>query len=151
VGVPVTALRLLESIHGHLGVLAAIALLHPAILLRKGRPLSRGMKWSVGLTTLLVVAAFSLGLFIYGDYREIVKRPLLLAHYDVGMLFETKEHLAWGVLTLALGAGAAAFAAPREAIRLRQIAAVFYALSAALCLVTAGLGTYIAAVQSFPQ
>jgi hypothetical protein len=147
----VTLLRLLESIHGHFGILAAVALIHPAILLRKGRPLSRGMKWSVGLTTLLVIIAFGLGLFIYGDYREIVKRPLLLEHFDVGMLFETKEHLAWGVLCLALGAGSAAFLAPREATRLRQIAAVFYALAASLCLATAGLGTYIAAVQSFPQ
>ncbi len=145
-----TLLRILESIHGHLGVLAAVALIHPAILLRKGRPLSRGMRWSVGLTTLVVFLAFSMGIFIYEDYREVVKRPLLLGSFEVGMLFETKEHLAWGVLTLALGAGVAAFAAPREAKRLRQVAAVFYALAAILAFVVVALGTYVASVQGFP-
>jgi len=146
-----TWLRLLESIHGHLGVLAAIALIHPAILLRNGRPLSRGMRWSVGLTTAVVMLAFGMGLFIYEDYREIVKPVLLLSHHDAGMLFETKEHFAWGVLTSALGAGVAAWVAPRDAKRLRQIAAAFYAVAAVLCLATVGLGTYIASVQSFPQ
>ena len=43
-------LRLLESLHGHFGILAAVALMHPAILLRRGRALSRGMRWSIGLT-----------------------------------------------------------------------------------------------------
>lgn len=145
-----TLLRILEGVHGHLGVLAAVALIHPAILLRKGRPLSRGMRWSVGLTTMVVVAAFGMGLFIYGDYREVVKRPLLLGSFEVGMLFETKEHLAWGVLTLALGAGVAAFAAPREAKRLRQLSAAFYAVAAVLCFVVVALGTYVASVQGFP-
>ena len=50
-----TLLRLLESVHGHLGVLTAVALVHPAILLRRGLPLSRGARWSVWLTTLLAV------------------------------------------------------------------------------------------------
>jgi len=146
-----TWLRILESVHGHLGVLAAIALIHPAILLRKGRPLSRGMRWSVGLTTMMVALAFGMGLFIYEDYREIVKPVLVLEHYDVGLLFETKEHFAWGVLTSTLGATGAAWVAPRDAKRLRQIAAAFYAVAAVLCLATVALGTYIASVQSFPQ
>lgn len=146
-----TVLRLLESIHGHLGVLAAAALLHPAILLRRGRPLSRGLRWSIGLTTAVVALAFATGLTIYDGYREHVRPQLLLEHYDTALLFETKEHLAWAVLTLALGAGMAALAAPRDAKRIRQAAAAFYSVAALLCLVTASLGTWIAAVSGFPQ
>ena len=146
-----TVLRILESIHGHLGVLAAVALLHPAILLRNGRALSRGLWWSVVLTTGLVVAAFATGLFIYEDYRAEVKRPLFLQNPTVGYLFETKEHVAWAVICLALGAGVAALVAPRSARGARRAAALVYAVAAILSLVTAGLGTYVAAVAGFPQ
>lgn len=144
-----TILRLLESVHGHLGVLAAAALLHPAILLRRGRPLSRGLRWSLGLTTAVVTLAFATGLFIYDDYRDLVRPALLLEHYDTALLFETKEHIAWAVVSLALGGGVAALSAPPGAKRIRQAAAAFYGVAALLCLVTVGLGTWIAAVGGF--
>jgi len=147
----VTLLRVLETVHGHLAILAAIALLHPAIALRAGRPLSRGGRWSVALTTVVTVLAFGTGLFMYGDYREIVRRPLFEEHPGVGMLFETKEHLAWAVLSMALGAGAAAWLAPRRSRSLRRVAAVVYAVAATLALATVAIGTYVAAVGSFPQ
>lgn len=146
-----TLLRILETIHGHFGVLAAVALLHPAILLRRGRALTRGLWWSVVLTTGLTVVAFATGLLIYEGYRTEVKRPLFLSAPTVGYLFETKEHVAWAVLTLALGAGVAALAAPRSARRLRMAAAFVYAVAAVICFLTVGLGTYVAAVAGFPQ
>ena len=146
-----TLLRILETVHGHLAILAVAALLHPAILLRRGRALTRGIRWSVGLTTLFVVLAFGTGLAIYGDYRELVRRDLWLADPDAGRLFETKEHIAFGVLTLTLGAGVVAFVAPKDARRMRQGAAVAYAVAAAICAVAVALGTYVAAVRSFPS
>lgn len=143
--------RVLESVHGHFGVLAAAALLHPAILLRRGLPLSRGARWSVGLTTLVTALAFGLGLGIYEAYRELVKRPLFAFDPEIGLLFETKEHLAWAVVTLALGGAGAAFAAGPRDRRLRQSAALAFALAAALCLVVVALGTYVASARSFPE
>jgi hypothetical protein len=147
----VTALRILESIHGHLGVLAVAALIHPALLLRKGKPLTFATKWACGLSTSFAVAAFATGLTLYGSYREIVKRPLLVEHLDVGMLFETKEHLAWAVVTMAAGALLTALAAPRESTQLRRAAAAVYAAAVILALCTAGIGTYVAAVRGFPE
>lgn len=145
-----TLLRILETVHGHLAILAAAALIHPAISLRRGRPMTRGRRWSVALTTLFVVLAFGTGVAIYGDYREVVRRDLWLTDPVAGLLFETKEHIAWAVLTLSLGAGAAAFVAPKDAREMRQAAAIVYAVAAAICIVTIALGTYVAAVRSFP-
>jgi hypothetical protein len=143
-------MRLLESVHGHLGVLAGVALLHPALLLRGGRPLSRGIRWTIGLATVLTGVAFALGVTIYGHYREDVRLPLFLRNPQAGLLFETKEHLAYAVLALALGAGVCALAAPREAHGLRRTAAALYAAAAGLCMITAGLGVYVATVAAFP-
>ncbi|MAQ18372.1 MAG: hypothetical protein CMN30_26685 [Sandaracinus sp.] len=144
-------LRLLESVHGHLGILAAVALLHPAWLLRRGRPLSRGMRWSVGLTAAITSAAFALGLSIYEPYRDQVKRRLFAHARDAGWLFETKEHLAFAVIALTLGATVAAFAAPRDDRRLRRWAAGAYAAAALLCFVVVALGTYVASLRTFAE
>lgn len=143
--------RVLESVHGLFGVLAAAALLHPAISLRRGLPLSRGMRWSLGLTTAVVAGAFALGLTIYEDYREVVKRGLFAKAPEVGFLFETKEHLAFAVLALALGGGVAALVAPRDGRELRRAAGTLFALAFVGCCVVVGLGVYIAAVASFPE
>jgi hypothetical protein len=143
--------RLLESMHGHLGVLAAVALLHPAILLRRGLPLSRGGRWAVGLTGVVTALAFGLGVGIYEAYRELVKRSLFQADREVGLLFETKEHLAWAVVSLAVGGVAAAFLAGPRDRDLRRGAALAFALAALLCFVVVGLGTYVASVRSFPE
>ena len=142
-------IRLLQSIHGHLGMLAAAALLHPAIVLRKGRPLGYRNRWSVSLATLFTVLAYSAGIAIYADYRGLVKRALFQANLHAGMLFETKEHLALAVVCLALGGLVAALAAPRSATGLRRTAALVYALAAALCLLTGGLGVYVTSVRGF--
>ncbi|MCB9603838.1 MAG: hypothetical protein H6721_16260 [Sandaracinus sp.] len=143
--------RVLESVHGHLGVLAAAALLHPAILLRRGLPLSRGGRWSVGLTAFVTAAAFGLGVGIYEAYRDQVKRPLFRFDREVGLLFETKEHLAWAVVCLALGGAAAAFLAGPRDRRTRQLAALAFALASVLCLIVVVLGTWVASTRGFPE
>lgn len=142
-------LALLQSIHGHLGVLAAAALFHPAILLRDGRPLSRGLRWSLGLTAVVTSAAFALGVGIYEDYRAIVKRPLFLESVEAGLLFETKEHLAYAVVVLTLGGCVAALAAPPREPSLRRLAAAAFAAASLTCLVVVALGTYVASIRRF--
>ena len=141
--------RVIESVHGHFGVLAAIALLHPAILLRRGLPLSRGARWSVGLTTVCTAVAFCLGVGIYEHYRETVKRGVFLESATIGFLFETKEHLGFAVIALALGAGVAALVAPASAAGVRRACALIYAAAAFLCAVVVALGTFVASTKGF--
>jgi len=141
--------RVLESVHGHFGVLAAIALLHPAILLRRGLPLSRGARWSIGLTTLVTALAFGFGVGIYEHYRETAKRAVFVENETIGFLFETKEHLGFAVMALALGAGIASLVAPPSAVGVRRACALTYAAAAMLCAVVVALGTLVASTQGF--
>lgn len=142
-------MRLLQSLHGYLAVLAVAALVHPAILLRHGKPLTRRNKWAVALSTTLSVAVFSSGWYIYPDYRREVKRHLFTDSILAGLLFETKEHIAVTVVALAVGGGVAAWLAPRRAVALRKTAAMFYAWATVCILTVIGLGAYIASVRSF--
>jgi hypothetical protein len=142
-------LKIVQAIHGHAGVLAAVALLHPAILLRRGKPLTRANRWSLALACLLALAAFASGIFLYGPYREQVRHPLFADSLRAGFAFETKEHLALFVVSLAVGATLAAFAAPREAVTIRRTAALLFALASLLCLAVSGLGTFVQAVRGF--
>jgi len=141
--------RLLETLHGHFGVLAAAALLHPAVLMRKGKALSFRGRLSVVLTTAMVSGAFITGLVIYGHYRSQVRTGLFHRSVSAGFLFETKEHIAYAVLATAIGACVCALVAPKQADNLRRAAAVFYGIAAALCLLTVGLGSYVASVHGF--
>ena len=142
-------LRLWAAVHGHLGVLAVVALVHPAVLLWSGRPLSRGGRLSLGLSTLVTVAAFVVGLAAYGDYRAHVKRDLFHVDPRAGLLFETKEHLAYAALALTLGGFACAWLAPTGGMALRRTAARLFAAAVLLTAIVAGLGTYVAAVRGF--
>jgi branched-subunit amino acid transport protein len=143
--------RVLEAVHGHVGVLAAAALLHPAILMRKGKTLSRGARYSIVLSTLFAVSAFALGIFIYEDYRTSVKRALFGLNMQAGYLFETKEHLAYAVVTLSVGAACCALMAPNKDRHLRTAAAAAYLTAALLATTVAGLGTYVAAIHTFAE
>ena len=142
-------MRLLESFHGHLGVLAMAALVHPALLLWKGTPLSRNARIALAAAVGLTLGAFALGLTIYPAYRVEVKPELFRVAPDVGMLFETKEHLAWIALAAALGAGTAGLLAPPKAVRARRVAGRVFAGAALTCAVVVALGTYIASVRGF--
>lgn len=141
--------RLLQAVHGHAGILAAAALLHPAILLRAGKPLGRRNVWSVLLATALATGAWASGAWIYADYRAQVKRPLFLTNERAGLLFETKEHVAVLVVAFALGACVTALVAPRGATSLRRSAALAYATAAVACVVVSALGTWVTAVRGF--
>jgi hypothetical protein len=146
-----TFYRILASIHGHLGVLAAAALTHPMFLLRRGQQLSRGSRLSLILSTLFAVLAFSFGIAIYEGYRSSVKRVLFVMNERAGFLFETKEHLAFAVVALALGGAACALLAPPEDRQLRKAAAAAYFSAAAIAITVCVLGTYVAAVHGFPE
>jgi hypothetical protein len=90
---------LARTTHGHLGLLAAVALLHPALTLRPG-PLRRGTRWSAGLATGLLTAVLAGGAALYPAWRH-EERPRLWQHAPwLGRLFETKEHFAFYALVL---------------------------------------------------
>lgn len=144
-----TWLRWAAALHGYLAVLAVAALLHPAIVLRNGRVLSRSTRWSVAASTLLVAGTYGAGLLLYGGYREHVKRALFTQSLRAGLLFETKEHLALVALCFALGGCLAALAAPSRSVAIRRTAALLYALSAMTTLLLVILGTYVSAIRGF--
>jgi len=145
----VNTLVLLERIHGHLGVLGAAALLHPAILLWRGRPLTPRLRLAVGLGLLMLTAAFALGLYFYGDYRALVKRELFAQNPMVGLLFETKEHLSYAAFSMAWGAAVAAWLAPADSPGLRRAAARVFAAAFVCALVVVVLGVWVASTRSF--
>jgi hypothetical protein len=147
---PLDPLRFLEHLHGHLGWLAAAALVHPAVLLRdKGRR----AHLAVGLSVALVTLVASLGVALYGPYRDKLKQGLFLNAPFVGLLFERKEHLAFGAWVLAVAGLFAYLGASRagEGARVPLRRAAFFAFVAAACLatITAALGTIVASYRTF--
>lgn len=143
-------LRLTEHVHGHLGWLAAAILLHPAIVLRDRR---RRAHLAVGLAVGFVTVASAIGAWLYVAYRERLKQKIFLDAPSIGLLFERKEHLAFGALLLAWAGGAAYVAAMRAKPELRDtlrtIAFRAFAASAALTIFVAVLGTVVAVYKSF--
>jgi hypothetical protein len=142
--------RVAEHVHGHLGWLAAAALLHPAILLRSD---NRKAHLSVGLSTAFATAVGALGVWLYEPYRDRLKQHIFIETRWVGLMFERKEHLAFGAILLAW-AGASAYAVAvgaREEVRapLRAFAFRAFAVSAALAIATAALGTLVATYKTF--
>jgi len=143
--------RVGEHLHGHLGWLAAIALVHPAILLRHHQ---RRAHLSVALAVTLATLAGAIGASLYPSYRERLRQPIFAHAAVVGYLFERKEHLAFGAILLAW-VGAVAYASAfryadvgdRDA--LRKAAHWAFVGSAVLSLVTAVLGTIVASYRTF--
>jgi hypothetical protein len=147
---PLDPLRVSEHVHGHLGWLAAIALVHPAILLRKPR---RKAHLSVGLAVGVVTLVGCLGVALYPDYRDKLRQSMFQHAPTMGYLFERKEHLAFGAILLAWAGAAAYFGAiPLEGEtrdRLRKAAHWAFVAAAALTVTTAVLGTLVAAYKTF--
>ena len=147
---PFDPLRIQEHLHGHLAWLAAVALVHPAILLRRS---TRRAHLAVGISVALVTTAAAMGLSMYDGYREKLRRPLFESSIAMGYLFERKEHLAFGVLAFAwIGAitYAAAIVADAELREsLRRVAYRGFVISAALAVITALLGTIVASYRTF--
>jgi hypothetical protein len=143
--------RVGEHLHGHIGWLASIALVHPAIFLRRGE---RRAHLSVALAVSMATLAGAIGASLYPAYRERLRQPIFAAAPVMGYLFERKEHLAFGAILLAW-VGAIAYAAAfryadvgtRDA--LRRAAHWSFVTSALLSVVTALLGTVVASYRTF--
>ncbi len=141
---------LLRTFHGHLGLLAAVALAHPAVTLRGAARLRPGTRWSVGFATVLVTLTTGLGWWLYPGYRSVDKPRLLREAFPVAMLFETKEHLAWYALALAWAGCALALrsgGATPDA-RARRLARIAFGMSAALTLAVGVLGSIVASATA---
>jgi hypothetical protein len=147
---PLDPSRVQEHVHGHVGWLAALALLHPAILLRRTK---RQAHLSVILATSIATLAGTLGVVLYPAYREKLRQHIFQQARTMGYLFERKEHLAFGAVFLAWAGALAYFGAmrlegqPKE--HLRRAAHWAFVAAAALCVVTAVLGTLVAAFKTF--
>ncbi|MBM4389791.1 MAG: hypothetical protein FJ090_01605 [Deltaproteobacteria bacterium] len=135
--------ELSRSMHGHVGVLAAAALLHPAIFLRPGRPLSRGQRWAVGAGAGLVGAVYASGLALYPGYRERERPALMQQDFALALWFERKEHLAFAAVVLA-GTAALMVLSRRDGTHHRT-ARWMLGVSAALVLVAVGVGSVVGA------
>ena len=147
---PLDTLRIEEHVHGHLGWISAVALVHPAILLRRTK---RRADLAVGLSLVLISATGLLGVFLYTPYRDALRHSIFVDAPAVGYLFERKEHIALGAIGLAW-AGAAAYVgaacldgAPRDS--LRRAAHWAFVASACFALVAAVLGTIVAIYKTF--
>ncbi|HEX2569869.1 MAG TPA: hypothetical protein VH877_09970 [Polyangia bacterium] len=141
-------LRALEHVHGHLGWLAALSLLHPAVSLRRT---SRRALLSAWFGTALVSATGLLSALIYPAYRSGIKPHLFATVPAIGLAFERKEHLGIGAIALAWAGLGLHWAAsqgtgPRPSARLAHLA---YVGAAAMALLSAALGTLVAVERSF--
>lgn len=129
-----------ERIHGHLGLLAVILLVHPMILLFRGHT-SRARRVAAPALVCLALS-FGLGLWIYPHFREEVK-PFMAVRAPAALYwFGVKEHLAWLCVCLAVGGAALLRAGVPETL---VLAKVFLSLAALLGLWVAVLGVWVAA------
>ena len=143
-------LRLFEHVHGHLGWLAAALLVHPAIVLRDR---TRRAHLAVALSTVVVTLGGAGGAWLYVAYRQLLKREIFIGSPVIGLVFERKEHLAFGAIVLAWAGCAAYFAAPRATRELRPVLRTIafrsFVGSATLALIVAVMGTIVAVYKSF--
>lgn len=144
----VETLRLLERVHGHLGWLAAIALVHPAWLLRDPR---RRARLSVALAAATVTLSGLFGAWIYPQYSRGLRRSIYVASQAHGLLFERKEHLAVVVIALAWAGCALHLSRGKDETSAHRARAAHYAFvaSAILAVAVATMGTLAASFRSF--
>ncbi|MCB9508397.1 MAG: hypothetical protein H6697_12140 [Myxococcales bacterium] len=148
--IPVSALLLLQSVHGHLAVLAVALCYHPPVALRRARLPARGARWSAYLATGALTLAMVLGWSIYPEYRLQVRQGLYLSSRLLGKSFEVKEHLASFALALTwAGAAATHYAAKARSEPLTRLAARAYLAAALLATISAVLGIIITAAAGF--
>jgi hypothetical protein len=147
------SLRLAAHLHGHLGWLAAATLIHPAIVLRRRVKAD----FAVGLAFAFVTVTGAIGVCLYPAYREKIKQSIFIQDPGIGLLFERKEHLAFGVIALAwVGAfaylaarGSALNETPSARDSLRRASHLAFIAAAALAVVVAALGTVVATFKGF--
>jgi hypothetical protein len=146
-------LRLFAHLHGHMGWLAAAVLIHPAIVLKRRAKAD----FAVGLALAFATIAAGMGALLYPAYREKIKQGIFIADPRVGLLFERKEHLAFGVvalvwvgaITYVVARGPALNEIPSVRDSLRRASHVAFVAAAALCVVVAALGTVVATFKGF--
>ena len=135
------AVALLRALHGHIGVLAAAALLHPVLSLPADGPVRRSTRWSALASSTLAVATFGAGWALYPGYRRGTKRQLLDHAPELARAFETKEHLAFYVLVLAVcGVGLVYRTPDRHGLRAARWC---YGLAGVLAIGVAILGSVV--------
>jgi hypothetical protein len=142
--------RVVEHVHGPLGWVAAAVLAHPAFLLWRGRP---RVHLSVTFAVVVPTLAGALGMWVYGPYRDRIKQSIFIDARWIGLLFERKEHLAFGAILLGW-AGAAAYAlsvsAPEPSrASLRTLALRAFLAASVLALAVAVLGNVVASFRTF--
>jgi len=147
----VLVLRVLERIHGHLGWLAVVALLHPAILLRSSR---RRARLSVVLATIAAAATGALGAYIYPEYRHRLKQHIFIEAPRIGWMFERKEHLSVAVIALAIAGCVAHLSLPLfddDATKqtVARLAHRAFVAAFVLSIAVAALGVVVASFKSF--
>lgn len=144
------SLRMLEHIHGHLGWLTVIALLHPVVVLR--RP-GRRAPLAVSLATALPLVTGVLGGLIYPEYRVRLKQEIFLSSPTLGWCFERKEHLAVFAISLACAGCVAHLLAPRFSPASRDLvsraAHRAYVGAFVFALLAASLGVAVAVHRTF--
>jgi hypothetical protein len=138
--------RFVEHIHGHLGWLAAAALVHPAIILKNPR---RRARLAVVLSTLFVTLTGAIGAWLYPAYRELLKRALFVQSTRAGWMFERKEHLAVAAIAFAWIGMILHLNAREDAPAIARAAHRSYVASAIFAVIVAALGTYVAATKTF--
>ena len=140
-------LRIVERVHGHLGVLSVATLLHPAIVLRHA---GRRAHLAVFFAAFVPALTAAIGVWLYGPYRSDLKRLIFVESSTMGLMFERKEHLAFGAVALAW-AGALTYVAGcrRGDARVARAAHVAFICSFVLSLAVAVLGVAVASFKSF--
>lgn len=143
-------LRVIEHLHGHAGWLAVAALVHPSVLLRRR---GRRAHLSVGLAASIVTVVACVGLSLYVPYCDTLRPSIFQAAPDVGLMFERKEHLAFGVVLASWLAALAYFGSWRvegeTRDRLHALSHRAFVIAALLAAAVASLGTYVASYRTF--
>jgi cytochrome c biogenesis factor len=148
---PIDPVRVGEHVHGHLGWLAAIALLHPAVILRRR---TRRAHLSVALSVATATLAGTIGAALYPAYRERLRQPIFATAPTLGYLFERKEHLAFGAIVLAWTGAVTYVGALASGIddttrdALRKASHWAFIASAVASLAAAVFGTIVASYRS---
>lgn len=136
---------LLERVHGHLGWLALVLLLHPVVSVARTRVVTPFALRTARAGAALLLAPSALGWALYPTYRSRVKPALYAAEPRVALLFETKEHLAVMSVLLAVS-GAAVLSAGGGTGAGRRTGAALLALAVGCGLGAGALGTVVATV-----
>ena len=139
---------LLQTLHGMVGALAVASCLHPVLTVRKDKVAGPRIRLSAWLATAMTGLTFSLGLYLYGDYRISVK-PWLINHAPAFhfVWFETKEALAYLVLCAAL-TGAPLLQFGYRQAQARALAKMMYFIAFWGGLSAAVSGMIVASVRS---